>query len=39
VVLILIDAIPRWAKYWAEGRRETKETLEVPGGVSASPSF
>jgi carbon starvation protein len=39
VVLILIDAVPRWAKYWREGRRETKETLEVPAGVSASPSF
>lgn len=42
VVLILADAVPRWLKYWAEGRRETKETLEtseMPVGVSASPSF
>jgi carbon starvation protein CstA len=39
VVAILIDAIPRWRKYWAEGRNETRESLEVPAGVSASPSF
>jgi carbon starvation protein len=39
VVAILVDAIPRWRKYWSEGRRETYETLEMPAGASTSPSF
>jgi len=39
VVVILIDAIPRWLKYWNGGRSETRESLEVPAGVSAAPSF
>ena len=39
VVVILADAVPRWVKYWSEGRRETHETLEVPAGASTSPSY
>lgn len=36
VVVILADAVPRWIKYWSEGRRETHETLEVPAGAATS---
>jgi carbon starvation protein CstA len=39
VVVILADAVPRWLKYWSEGRRETHETLEVPAGAATSPTF
>jgi carbon starvation protein len=39
VVVILADAVPRWIKYWSEGRRETHETLEVPAGAATTPSY
>lgn len=39
VVLILADAVPRWARHWSTGRKETREALEIPAGASASPSF
>jgi hypothetical protein len=35
VVLILIDAVPRWIRYWNGGRKETREALEVPPAPAA----
>lgn len=39
VVMILIDAIPRWIRHWNGGRQETREMMEIPAGVVVEPSF
>lgn len=30
VVLILMDAVPRWLRHWSGGRQETRELIELP---------
>lgn len=32
VVMILIDAVPRWLRHWNAGREETKEAIRIPAG-------
>lgn len=36
VVLILLDAIPRWARHWKSGRRETRERLRLDAEAAAA---
>jgi carbon starvation protein len=39
VIIILIDAVPRWLRHWNAGRTETRRLLEIPVDLpSATPT-
>lgn len=39
VLLILMDAIPRWVRHWHTGRQATRDAMQLPAEPAVTPSF